>query len=331
MAAVLVLPTSIVSATPLDYLHSSGNKASIVLPLTWAVLIVSIAVIIIISALVAGAIWRRPGIAVPAPGAELPLGRPKGGLRWIWVGVGISSAVLLASVIWTVAVLAQINSPATPSALTIEVTGHQWWWQVRYLNSDPSRVFTTANEIHIPAGVPVKFRLIGGDVIHSFWVPALTGKTDLIPGQTNETWLEADSPGIYSGQCTEYCGVEHARMGLIVVAQSPTDFRKWYANQLRSPALATNGQVAAGVLNFNAHCGSCHAVRGTDAGGVLGPDLSHLMVRTTIAAAEFPNNPAELAHFISDPQGMKPGILMQMPELSGNELADILSYLKTLN
>ena len=319
------------AATPLDYLHSSGDKADTVLPLTWAVLIVSIAVIIIISLLVAGAIWRRPGVATSAPGSQLPLERPVGGLRWIWIGVGISSAVLLASVVWTMAVLAHINSPATSPALTIEVTGHQWWWQVRYLSDDPSRIFMTANEIHIPTGVPIKFRLIGGDVIHSFWVPALNGKTDLIPGQTNETWLEAHAPGIYRGQCTEYCGIEHAHMGLVVVAQSPNDFGKWYADQLQSPAPATNGQVAAGVLNFNTHCGSCHAVRGTDAAGVLGPDLSHLMNRTTIAAGELANNPAELAHFISDPQGVKPGILMQKPELSGNELADILAYLKTLN
>jgi cytochrome c oxidase subunit 2 len=317
--------------TPLDYLHSSGDKADIVLPLTWAVLIVSVAVIIVISLLVAGAIWRRPGTAALAPGSQLPLGCPEGGLRWIWIGVSISSIVLLASVVWTMAVLAQINSPATPPLLTIEVTGHQWWWQVRYLSNDPSRIFITANEIHIPTGVPIRFRLIGGDVIHSFWVPALNGKTDLIPGQTNETWLEAHTPGIYRGQCTEYCGIEHAHMGLIVVAQTPSDFGNWYAHQLQSPAPATNGQVAAGVLNFNTHCGSCHAVRGTDAAGVLGPDLSHLMNRTTIAAGELPNNPAELAHFISDPQGVKPGILMQKPELSVNELADVLAYLKILN
>jgi cytochrome c oxidase subunit 2 len=189
----------------------------------------------------------------------------------------------------------------------------------------------TANEIHIPTGVPIRFRLIGGDVIHSFWVPALDGKTDLIPGQTNETWLDAHAPGIYHGQCTEYCGIEHARMGLIVVAQTPKDFDDWYAHQLQSPPPSTNEHVAAGILDFNAHCGSCHAVRGTDAAGVLGPDLSHLMNRTTIAAGELPNNATQLVHFISDPQGVKPGILMQTPELSGDELANIQAYLKTLN
>jgi len=316
---------------PLNYLFGYGDKAYPVVGLTWGVLIVSVLVILVISLLVAGAIWRRPGVAAQAPGSVLPLGQPEGGLDWIWIGVGISSVVLLASVVWTMVVIADTNSPATKPALTIEVTGQRWWWAVRYLSDDPSRVFVTANEIHIPTGPPIQFRLIGGDVIHSFWVPALSGKTDLIPGQTNETWMEARTPGIYRGQCTEYCGIEHAHMGLVVVAQSPNDFRKWYLRELQSPAPTTDGQVAAGMLNFNTHCGSCHAVRGTDAAGVLGPDLSHLMNRTTIAAGELPNDPADLAHFISDPQGVKPGILMQKPELSTNEMADILAYLKTLN
>lgn len=316
---------------PLNYLFGYGDKAYPVVGLTWGVLIVSVLVILIISLLVAGAIWRRPGVAAQAPGSVLPLGQPEGGLNWIWIGVGITSVTLLASVVWTMVVIADTNSPATKPALTIEVTGHRWWWAVRYLSDDPSRVFVTANEIHIPTGAPIQFRLIGGDVIHSFWVPALSGKTDLIPGQTNETWMEARAPGIYRGQCTEYCGIEHAHMGLVVVAQSPNDFRKWYMRELQSPAPTTDGQVAAGMLNFNTHCGSCHAVRGTDAAGVLGPDLSHLMNRTTIAAGELPNDPADLAQFISDPQGVKPGILMQKPELSTNEMADILAYLKTLN
>jgi cytochrome c oxidase subunit 2 len=319
------------TAAPLNYLEGFGTKADPVVALTWGVLIISIAVIVIITFLLVGAIWRRPGIASQSPGTLIDIGSSAGGLSWLWIGVGISSVVLLASIVWTVVVLADINAPATKPPLTIEVTGHQWWWQVDYLNNDPSRVFATANEIHIPAGVPVRFLLIGGDVIHSFWVPALAGKTDTIPGQTNETWLEAHKPGVYLGQCTEYCGVEHARMGLVLIAQTPADFRAWYDHQLQSPAPNNNGQVAAGMANFNTHCGSCHTVRGTDAGGSLGPDLSHLMTRTTIAAAELPNTPANLKHFISDPQGVKPGILMQKPELSANELADIEAYLKTLN
>jgi cytochrome c oxidase subunit 2 len=323
--------STIACATPLDYLHSSGDKADTVLPLTWGVTLVSAAVIATISFLVAGAIWHRPGIPEQVPGTELHLERPVAGLGWIWIGAGISTLILLASVVWTMEVLAKVSSPATKPPLTIQVTGKQWWWQIHYLSDDPSRTFATANEIHIPTGVPVKFLLVGGDVIHSFWVPALSGKTDTIPGQTNETWLEARNPGTYWGQCTEYCGLEHAHMAFLVVAQTPSDFKAWWDHQLQSPAPNTNGQVAAGMLDFNMHCGSCHAVRGTDAAGMLGPDLSHLMTRQRIAAGVLPNDPVNLEHLISDPQGVKPGILMQRPELSHSEFTDIQAYLKTLN
>jgi cytochrome c oxidase subunit 2 len=314
---------------PLDYLHSAGSRADPVVPLTWGVLLISIAVIVVISLLVAAAIWRTPR-AEMQPGARLALAEHGGGMNWVWIGVSLSTLVLLFSVVWTMAVLAKVTWPGGKSALTIEVTGRQWWWQVRYLSDDPAKVFSTANEIHIPAGVPVKLVLIGGDVIHSFWVPALSGKTDLIPGQTNETWLEAHAPGIYRGQCTEYCGIEHAKMGLLVIAQPQAEFDAWLAHQLQSPAPPATGEQWAGQAHFAAHCGACHAVRGTDAAGALGPDLSHLAQRRTLAAGMLPNDPDDLARWIADPQGVKPGNLMQKPELAANELADIRSYLKTL-
>jgi cytochrome c oxidase subunit 2 len=318
------------NAAPLSYLLGHGEKAYPVVALTWGVLLISVTVIAIISLLVAGAIWRRPGIATQTPGTRIELARAEGGALWIWIGVGISSVVLLGSVVWTMRVLADVTSPSSRPVLTIEVTGRQWWWQVRYLSDDPARVFTTANEIHIPTGVPVKFELIGGDVIHSFWVPALSGKTDTIPGQINETWMEAAKPGTYRGQCTEYCGIEHAHMGLVVVAQAPAQFRAWYQHQLQSPAPVADAQVA-GQADFNMHCGSCHAVRGTDASGVLGPDLSHLMTRKTIAATTLANTPENLTRWITDPQDVKPGAMMQRPELSAFELADIRTYLESLN
>lgn len=313
---------------PLNYLTGFGAKADATVPLTWGVTLISVAVIVIISLLLVGAIWRRPGIAA-VPGMRLEVGPDSGGLRWLWIGVGVSSLVLLFSVVWTVAVIAEIANPPAKPSVVVEVTGRQWWWQVRYLNDDPSRIFTTANEIHIPVGKPVLFRLLGGDVIHSFWIPALAGKTDLVPGQLNETWLEARKPGTYHGQCTEYCGIEHAKMAFVVIADRPVDFARWQAHQLQS-ASAPSGNAAMGEAAFNTHCGSCHAVRGTDAAGVLGPDLSHLMQRKTIGAGILPNDPADLAKWISDPQGIKPGNLMQKPELSDAELADIDAYLGTL-
>lgn len=319
------------AAAPLNYLTSAGVQGDSVLPLTWGVTIISIAVIVIIVILVAGGIWRRPGLSVQPAGRRLPVEEKASGLSWIWIGVGISSLVLLFMVVWTMSVLARVTSPPTRPALTIEVTGHQWWWQVRYLSRDPAQIFTTANEIHIPVGEPVRFKLVGADVIHSFWIPQLGGKTDAIPGQTNETWLEAHKPGIYRGQCTEYCGVQHAKMGMLLIAESPRDFAAWRAHQLQSPARPATGGQWAGLANFTAHCGACHAIRGTGAAGMVGPDLSHLMQRHTIAAGILPNDPADLERWISDPQGIKPGALMQKPELSANERASIISYLETLN
>jgi cytochrome c oxidase subunit 2 len=325
----IVLAPGPACASPLDYLHGAGDRATPVVALTWGLVFISVAVVVIISLLVVAGIWRRPGIAA-APGQRIEIQPNSPSLHWLWVGVGVSTLVLLFSIVWTVVVLARVNSPSSSPALTIEVTGHQWWWQVRYLSSDVSQQFDTANEIHIPTGVPVRFKLIGADVIHSFWIPALSGKTDTIPGQTNETWLEATEPGTYRGQCTEYCGVQHAKMGLFVIAQAPADFRAWRVHQLQSPARPTNGTVWAGQANFNMFCGSCHAVRGSDAAGVLGPDLSHLMQRQTIAAGVLTNTPENLTRWVSDPQGIKPGALMQKPQLSGAELADIRAYLVTL-
>jgi cytochrome c oxidase subunit 2 len=317
------------ASAPLNYLTSSGIRADLTRPLTLALLSISASVITIVALLVAGAIWRRPGIAINRPGERLNVEPDSGGLNWLWIGVGLSSLVLLLSIVWTVAVLARIAGPETKPAAVIEVTGKQWWWQVRYLSDDPSQIFTTANEIHIPTGRPVQIKLVGGDVIHSFWVPALAGKTDAIPGQTNETWLEARLPGVYRGQCSEYCGIEHAHMALVVIAQSPSVFSAWKAHQLQSPAIST-GQALAGSNEFQMHCAGCHAVRGTKAAGVLGPDLSHLMERTTLAAGTIPNDPQHLAQWIADPQGIKPGNLMQKPELSDAEFGAINAYLRTL-
>lgn len=319
------------AAAPLNFLSGHGDRADPVVALTFGVLLVSVAVVAIITLLLGAAIWRRPGIAAQPPGTRLPLEPAAGGQRWIGIGVGVSAFVLLLSVLWTMQVLATVASPAAPAALTIEITGHQWWWQVRYLSDDPARAFVTANEISIPAGRPVRFRLIGADVIHSFWVPALFGKTDLIPGQINTTWLEARRPGVYSGQCTEYCGVEHAHMGFSVIALPEQEFTTWWDRQLRSPAESDAAPASAGSIAFTTHCGSCHAVRGTPSAGILGPDLSHLMTRRTLAAGTLPNDSANLVRFIADPQAAKPGSMMPRPDISARELADIRAYLATLN
>jgi cytochrome c oxidase subunit II len=313
------------NAAPLQYLTGSGDKAQPVVALTWGVIIISLVVIAVIALLLVGAIWRRPGLAWAA-GEKTAIGPSEGGLSWLWIGVGVTALVLLITVVWTVVVLAKVVAPANRPQVTIEITGKQWYWQAKYDSPDPARVFVTANEIHIPVGEPVRIRLIGGDVIHSFWVPQLSGKMDAIPGQTNETWLEADHPAVYRGQCTEYCGVQHAHMGMLMIAETPENFRKWWDHQLQSPQLA----ASQGAQSFLAHCGGCHAVRGTDASGVLGPNLSHLMTRSTIAAGVLPNDEPTLKHWISDPQSLKPGVLMQAPQITVQERDRIYGYLKTL-
>ncbi|HEY1433101.1 MAG TPA: hypothetical protein VGF39_15955, partial [Stellaceae bacterium] len=193
------------ASTPLSYLRGFGDKAYPVTALTWGLLVISILVVVICTALVVIGVWRRRVPGVGDAVQRVPVERGPLGLNWISVGVGISFVVLVGSLVWTVIVLAAVNGPPLPPAVAIEVTGEQWWWKARYLNEDASHIFTTANEIHIPAGEPVQVKVIGGDVIHSFWVPALSGKTDTIPGQTNEMWFEADRAGRYRGQCTEFC------------------------------------------------------------------------------------------------------------------------------
>jgi cytochrome c oxidase subunit 2 len=311
-------------SSPLSYLASSGAKADATLPLTWGLIAISAAVIVIIAVLVLVALVRsraRADADVVAAGA--------GAASWVYIGVGITTVVLVAALVWTARVLAVVNAPPGKAALTIEITGNQWWWKARYLNDDPSKVLTTANEIHIPVGKSVRLRLLGGDVIHSFWVPALAGKTDTIPGQVNTAWLEASAPGRYRGQCTEYCGAQHAHMGFDVVADAPDAFANWLDAQL-APAASAPAAMQRGEQAFVFRCGACHTVRGTEAGGTVGPDLTHLMSRQSIAAGTLPNNAAMLAAWIANPQALKPGTRMPTLQLSGPEIGDISAWLATL-
>jgi cytochrome c oxidase subunit II len=318
------------AATPLNYLVGYGTKAYPVVGLTWGLLIISIVVSLIFLILVPLGIWRRHYPRGTLALEAVPIERRGSGLKWLAIGLALSSVALVGSLVWTMTVLADVNSPHGPAALTIEVTGQQWWWKARYLNSDPSKILTTANEIHIPVGEPVRVRLIGADVIHSFWVPALTGKTDTIPGQINETWLEAGKPGRYRGQCTQYCGWQHAHMAFFVTAESPNKFQAWLSHQLEEAPPATSPEAQKGEHLFEAHCGLCHAVRGTMAAGTMAPDLTHLMSRETLAAGTLPNTPGDLAGWIANPQSIKPGVNMPNLYLSGPELNAITSYLETL-
>jgi cytochrome c oxidase subunit 2 len=261
---------------------------------------------------------------------EAVVERPAGGVAWIYWGVGLTTIVLFVTMIWTFVTLANTGPQPGPAAVRLEVIGHQWWWEVHYLSDDTSQEFTTANEIHIPVGKIVSVKLRSADVIHSFWVPKLAGKTDLIPGQQNQTWIQADRAGVYRGQCGEYCGEQHANMAMEVIASPPAEFEQWRKHQLEAapPQAMTSAESGAGL--FATRCGICHTVRGTTAGGILGPDLTHVMSRETIAAATVPNNPGGLSAWIADPQHIKPGNLMPDLDLSGPQLASIRQYVESL-
>jgi cytochrome c oxidase subunit 2 len=315
-------------AWPMAYLQTFGPRVDPVTGLTWGLSVLSLAVIVIVTVLVvAGVAMRRQRAA--ALGETLAVGPSGGGLAWMGFGLALTLIALVGSLVWTVAVMAAVGSPPGKPALTLEITGHQWWWEARYLSPDPSQTFVTANEIHIPVGRPVLVKLNGADVIHSFWIPALAGKTDTIPGRTNITWLQADRPGIYRGQCTEYCGLQHAHMAAFVIADPPDAFEAWRQGQLQ-PAAPAAAQAANGEALFVARCGACHTARGTDAAGISGPDLTHLMSRATLAAGTVPNTVSGLGGWIANPQALKPGARMPATDLTGPELGQLTAYLETL-
>ena len=244
-------------------------------------------------------------------------------------GMVIPAVVLIALFfVSDVYVIGKTEPPSPDStAMSVEVTGHQWWWEVHY----PGTNATTANEIHIPAATRVLVIGNTDDVIHSFWVPQLNRKIDLVPGRDNRLLLYADSPGTYRGQCAEFCGLQHAHMAFEVVAEPPSQFQSWLANMAaNAPEPATPAEQAGSQAFVQDQCASCHTIRGTGAQGQIGPDLTHLASRTTIAALTLPNDAQYLAQWIRDPQHFKPGNRMPGLDLSSQDVASLVSYLRSL-
>jgi cytochrome c oxidase subunit 2 len=282
--------------------------------------------VLVVAALLWSAFRGRPADDPPrSPGREQSLKTA------VSVATGLTILVLLGFLVYDVAVGRQVTRNPGPEALQIRVTGHQWWWEVQYRDSIPNNWATTANEIHVPTGRPVVLELRSTDVIHSFWPPDLSPKRDLIPGNVNSLWFQADSSGVYRGQCAEFCGQQHARMGFLIVAQRADSFALWLANQrdtARTPtdALAQRGQE----VFLGSTCAMCHAISGTPAGSRIGPDLTHLASRQTIAAGTLPNTRGNLGGWIVNPQGIKPGTRMPPNQLHPADLQALLAYLETL-
>jgi cytochrome c oxidase subunit 2 len=249
----------------------------------------------------------------------------------VGAAVGATLVVLLVFMVHDLSIGRTISGVPGRQPLTITVVGHQWWWEVQYEDSIPQNRITTANEIHVPVGQPVLFRLTADDVIHSFWVPNLAGKKDLIPGYTQTMWFQADTAGVYRGQCAEFCGLQHAKMAMFIVAEPLADYQAW-ARRMHEPAAPPATPLASrgGEIFMTGTCAMCHNITGTSAGSSAGPDLTHLASRRTIAAGSLPNTRGNLAGWILDPQSIKPGAHMPPNMLSAADLDALLAYLEGL-
>jgi cytochrome c oxidase subunit 2 len=313
-------------------LDPAGPQAARIEDLWWVYFWVCAAVFVLVFlALVTAVFHGRRGEGDPTdPGAPHPPESERRLTRTVASAVAVTVAVLTGLLVATVAASRTASSlPGDP--LTLELTGQQWWWQVRYEDPTPSRRVTTANEIHIPVGRPVRVKTRSTDVIHSFWVPNLHGKLDLIPNRPSEIWIQADRPGVYRGQCAEFCGYQHANMALLVVAEPPEAFRAWYEAQLQTARPPASALQRRGKAVFESlPCPLCHTIAGTQAAGKTAPDLTHLASRRTLAAGTLPNTRGHLGGWILDPQTVKPGNKMPAVSLKSDDLQALLAYLESL-
>jgi cytochrome c oxidase subunit II len=249
------------------------------------------------------------------------------------VGAGLTIAILLGLLVASVAIGRDTGTFANTAKdqIEIDVTGHQWWWEVQYPDPESDKSFKTANEIHIPLGRPILLRLATRDVIHSLWIPNLSGKRDLIPGRVNKIRIQADRAGVFRAQCAEFCGMQHAHMSLVVVAEDAAKFEAWKTHQ-QSPAneAATPQQIHGREVFLSMPCANCHSITGIDAYATLGPDLTHLASRPTLAAGQLLNTKGNLAGWIVNAAAIKPGTAMPPNQISGADLQDLLAYLENL-
>ena len=311
-------------------LEPSGPQAAKIANLWWFAFITASVVYL----LTMGALWwaARRARRREARGETLDeaAAEPRMTRSVIWA-TAATVVILLVFLVTDLSIGRTLSPVPDPHPLTIEVTGHQWWWEVAYADTSPHGRFTTANEIHVPVGRPILFVLQSQDVIHSIWVPNLAGKKDLIPGYTQSWWFQADTAGLYRGQCAEFCGMQHAKMALQVIAESPDQYTRWVSQQRQPAVNATDPAASRGREVFlTGTCAMCHSIEGTSAGSHAGPDLTHLASRRTIAAGTLPNTRGALAGWIVDPQRIKPGTRMPPNQLKPQDLDALLTYLQTL-
>lgn len=316
-----------------DALHAGGIQAAHILQLWHGTLALCLFVFVAVLGACIVAVWRAPrssrqtpADAAPADASDRRLLRA---VRWSAAFAAAGLLSLLAGNILTGRALAQLP---VENALRIDLTGHSWWWEARYHDPASGQDFVTANELHLPVGRAAIITMHSDDVIHSLWVPNLHGKLDLIPGRTTEIRVRADRAGVYRGQCAEFCGLQHTMMALLVVAEPGAGYAGWAGRQ-QALAVAPSGGApehrGAQVFLDNG-CALCHTVRGTAASGRIGPDLTHLASRRTIAAGMLPNGRGYLAGWIVDAPSIKPGVGMPATRLAPDDLQALLSYMETL-
>jgi cytochrome c oxidase subunit II len=312
-------------------LYAAGPQAARIEALWWLMFWVCLAVFVLVIAALMIAMARgrlRDRELIPQPmvirdgATERRIGTA------VVACVAVTVIVLLVFLIASVITGRAIASLSAPDPVKIEVTGYRWWWRVQYSDAVPARMVTTANEIHIPVGRPVLLTLRSRDVIHSLWVAGLHGKKDLIPGHPNSMWIQADRPGRFEGQCAEFCGLQHAHMRLLIIADPAEQFDAWLEAQ-RQPAQPPADPVAQRGLEVfqTGTCALCHAIQGTEASGQVAPDLTHLASRITIGAGTLPNSVGNLAGWIVDSQHIKPGNAMPPNSLASEDLQALLAYL----
>lgn len=306
-------------------LDAAGIQAARIEGLWWTMFWTTSVVTVIVLAVLGFAILR-------ARKQEPDTGAKDSRLHRYIAGSTLATIVILFGLLIATAMTNRaIAGEHDPQALQIEITATQWWWNVEYQHPEPEQRVRTANELHIPVGRTVGIKLLANDVIHSFWIPSLHGKMDAIPGHESVLWLRADKPGIYRGQCAEYCGAQHAHMAIAVIAEPPDDFERWIQAQRTTAAPPQTEQEQRGLyLVQRSACVMCHTIRGTAAGGRMGPDLTHVSSRGTILALTAPRTTENLHRLIRDPQQFKPGTRMPPLNFSDEDRAAIVAYLERL-
>jgi cytochrome c oxidase subunit II len=327
-------------ATPIlagmqSVLDPAGRQAARISQQWWLFLWVLSAVFAVVAIFLFFAIYRRreetetetPDLHLPPdPRAEARLSRAV-------IGAVVATIAILFGLLFSdfLTGRAIYKLSSDPNALIIKVTGHQWWWEVQYDDPSPGNIMVTANEVHVPVGRTVQIDLRSLDVVHSFWVPNMHGKKDLIPGHPTSTWLKADREGKFRGQCAEFCGQQHAHMRLEFVAETPDKFETWLTSQRQiAPTPSTELQQRGQQVFLSSQCVMCHAIQGTNARATAGPDLTHLASRTLLAAGALPNTARDLASWIVNPQGIKPGVKMPANQFSTDDLNALVDYLRSL-